>query len=186
MIKNQLRKFVNSKLSVPTVLKQLGIQYSNGGDEYKVLCPFHADKNPSCFINSNKKLFHCFACQKSGDLIYFIAHIKKIPVDSVIEEYSALHEFPKTLKEYEEYIKVIEDPIDPDKQYIDDLQFLLEVKYSVLKIYYDKMKVLEIFSEYEIKYHRLETEIFNIESELECCLANYFEKTHPPKIAACH
>jgi len=182
MVNNQLRKLINSKIDAKLILNKLGLQFKINGEELVTKCQFHVEKTPSCFINAKKNLFHCFACGAAGDLVYFISHVKKIPIDLVISEYSSEVKFPKTLIEYEQYLNIVEGPIDLDKQYISDLQYLLEAKYYLLKMYYDKMKKLEVFSEYEIKYFKLETEIFNLESEIECCRANYFEKTHPPKL----
>lgn len=185
MIKNQLRSLVNSKLNVPTVLKRLDIKYRHdGSDEYKIVCPFHPDKNPSCSVNSKRNLFHCFGCNVAGDLIYLISHVRKVSVDSVIEENVNLASFPKTLNDYEQYMKVTEEPIDPDEEYIKDLEFLIDTSYSLLKMYYDKMKKLPVFSDYEVKYHRLSTNIENLEYELSLCRVELFEKRHPPKITS--
>lgn len=181
---NRLRKLINSKLKVETVLKNLGLKYSNGGEEYKISCPFHEERTPSCFINSKKNMFHCFGCQKAGDLIFLISKVKKTTTEAVLLEYSKLSEFPKTLNDYQQYMALTEEPIDPDEQYIDDLQFLLEAEYSLLKIYYDKMKRLPVFSDYEVKYHNLDTRIMNLEEEIIAYRVALFEKKHPPKILA--
>jgi DNA primase len=181
MIQNQLRKLINSKLDVETVLNNLGIKYSNGGEEYKIKCPFHEDSTPSCFINSAKRLFHCFGCQKSGDLIYLMSHVKKVPIESVIQDYIKLSEFPKSLDDYQTYLAATESNVDPDKEYIDDLQFLIDTAYSLLKIYYEKMSRLPVFSDYEQKYYNLETHITNLEEELVIRRSDFFEKRHPPK-----
>ena len=42
------------------------------GVNHKGLCPFHAEKSPSFNVNSQKQIFHCFGCGKSGDVITFI------------------------------------------------------------------------------------------------------------------
>lgn len=35
-------------------------------------CPFHSERNPSFSVNRKKKVWHCFSCQKSGDVFTFI------------------------------------------------------------------------------------------------------------------
>ncbi len=42
------------------------------GREYVGLCPFHADHNPSMFVNPQKRIFKCWACGAGGDVIRFV------------------------------------------------------------------------------------------------------------------
>ncbi|MCS7192772.1 MAG: DNA primase [Armatimonadetes bacterium] len=46
------------------------------GKNYKALCPFHQDKNPSFFVSPEKGLWHCFGCGSGGDVIDFIQRIE--------------------------------------------------------------------------------------------------------------
>lgn len=39
--------------------------------EEKILCPFHADKNPSLMIDFNENRWFCFGCQEGGDAFKF-------------------------------------------------------------------------------------------------------------------
>ncbi|PXF40603.1 DNA primase [Gracilariopsis chorda] len=42
---------------------------STGPQRYKLVCPFHNDKNPSLHINDDMGTFHCFGCGASGSII---------------------------------------------------------------------------------------------------------------------
>lgn len=44
-----------------------------------VLCPFHADKNPSLKINEEKNLWYCFGCNEGGDIFSFTEKLYNIP-----------------------------------------------------------------------------------------------------------
>jgi len=46
---------------------------SIGEDEFKTLCPFHEDTEPSCSINLDKRVFKCYACGAQGDIFKFLA-----------------------------------------------------------------------------------------------------------------
>ena len=46
------------------------------GSEYKTLCPFHDDKNPSLSVNDEKGLYYCYSCKAGGNLITFIKEFK--------------------------------------------------------------------------------------------------------------
>jgi DNA primase len=39
-------------------------------------CPFHPDKRPSCRIEIDRKLFHCFACEAAGNVLEFVARME--------------------------------------------------------------------------------------------------------------
>lgn len=55
------------------------LDLKNGnGAEYKALCPFHPDSDPSFSINSDTGQFHCFGCQASGDAFQFYGKLKGI------------------------------------------------------------------------------------------------------------
>jgi hypothetical protein len=57
--------------AVPIVrwLKDHGIETIKQGKEYKCLCPFHADKNPSMRINEEKGMWCCDPCGFGGTVI---------------------------------------------------------------------------------------------------------------------
>ncbi|HEV2616446.1 MAG TPA: CHC2 zinc finger domain-containing protein [Candidatus Acidoferrales bacterium] len=42
------------------------------GRQWRALCPFHSERNPSLYIEPEKKLFKCFGCGRAGDLYDFI------------------------------------------------------------------------------------------------------------------
>ncbi len=46
------------------------------GRNYRSLCPFHDDKNPSFYISPEKQIYHCFGCGKSGDVIKFVQEME--------------------------------------------------------------------------------------------------------------
>ena len=41
-------------------------------EEEKIVCPFHDDQRPSCHVNFDDGIFHCFACEASGDAFQFV------------------------------------------------------------------------------------------------------------------
>lgn len=60
-------------------LKQRGVYFNSS-------CPFHADKNPSFFINSQLNIFGCHACKARGDVINFYALTKHIDNATAVRE----------------------------------------------------------------------------------------------------
>ncbi|MCM8804290.1 MAG: DNA primase [Candidatus Omnitrophica bacterium] len=54
------------------------VKLKKSGKNYKALCPFHQEKTPSFFVNSEKQIFHCFGCGIGGNAIKFLMNIEKI------------------------------------------------------------------------------------------------------------
>lgn len=50
------------------------------GDRYSGLCPFpdHQEKTPSFSCSQSKQVYHCFGCQKSGDIFTYLRDRKGI------------------------------------------------------------------------------------------------------------
>ena len=48
------------------------------GRNYIGLCPFHSEKTPSFTVSPEKKIFHCFGCHESGDLIEFVSRLEHL------------------------------------------------------------------------------------------------------------
>lgn len=48
------------------------LYYYNVDIDEKIVCPFHDDNRPSCHLNLEEGLFHCFACEASGDALGFV------------------------------------------------------------------------------------------------------------------
>ena len=44
--------------------------------EYKIVCPFHEDMNPSLIVNLEKGNWYCFGCNKSGNAYDFVEGIE--------------------------------------------------------------------------------------------------------------
>jgi DNA primase len=54
------------------LVRAKGIALKKNGKSQMGLCPFHADKNPSLSINTQKNLWQCFGCGAAGDAIRFV------------------------------------------------------------------------------------------------------------------
>lgn len=48
------------------------VRLRKAGANFLGLCPFHNEKTPSFSVNALKQFYHCFGCNKSGDVIQFL------------------------------------------------------------------------------------------------------------------
>ncbi|HEX2239932.1 MAG TPA: DNA primase [Actinomycetota bacterium] len=56
-----------------------------GAHTFKGLCPFHSEKTPSFSVNTGSNLWHCFGCQRGGNLYQFVQEIENLPFPEAVE-----------------------------------------------------------------------------------------------------
>lgn len=54
------------------------VPLKRAGANFTALCPFHREKTPSFNVNPQKQIFHCFGCNKGGDVFTFIQEYENI------------------------------------------------------------------------------------------------------------
>lgn len=48
------------------------------GTETRIRCLFHDDKRPSCNVNTDKNIYHCWSCEARGNVIDLVAHLESL------------------------------------------------------------------------------------------------------------
>jgi hypothetical protein len=62
------------KISIIQLAKDYGLKVRGN----MAVCPFHNDSNPSLSFNDAKGWFHCFGCDKKGNIIKFTALMERL------------------------------------------------------------------------------------------------------------
>lgn len=76
---------VRNRARIIDVISEI-VVLKRAGKDYKGLCPFHAEKSPSFFVNPDKGIFKCFGCGEGGDVFSFVQKTKRLDfVDAVRE-----------------------------------------------------------------------------------------------------
>jgi DNA primase len=65
-----------------------------GQRRFKALCPFHAEKTPSFYVDGNKQLFYCFGCGVGGDSFKFLMLLEKVEFPEAVRMLAARHGIP--------------------------------------------------------------------------------------------
>jgi DNA primase len=55
------------------------------GRNYWARCPFHQEKTPSFSVSPDKQIFHCFGCQKGGNVFGFVMEYEKLPFPEALK-----------------------------------------------------------------------------------------------------
>lgn len=68
---------VKQKIDLVDYIGQF-VSLSKAGRNFKGLCPFHSEKSPSFMVSAERQIWHCFGCQKGGDVFSFLMEYEKI------------------------------------------------------------------------------------------------------------
>jgi DNA primase len=95
---------IKSRVSVEDVISEY-IQIKPAGVNFRCVCPFHQEKNPSLIISPSKGIWHCFGCGAGGDIFKFVMDYENISKQETLVKLAKkagiqLEELkPKTLEE---------------------------------------------------------------------------------------
>jgi DNA primase len=82
---NTTVKQIKDSLDIVSVIEKY-VTLTKKGKNFAGLCPFHNEKSPSFYVTPEKKIFHCFGCGASGDVITFIMKYEHMTFSEVVTE----------------------------------------------------------------------------------------------------
>lgn len=78
--REEIQKIIDS-VDIVELVKSEGISLEKVGRNYRGLCPFHDDSNPSFYVNQEKKIAHCMSCKGGGNPINFIKTLHNFSIE---------------------------------------------------------------------------------------------------------
>ncbi len=82
---DNLKKKILDNINIVDVVNSY-IPLEKNGQNYKCVCPFHEDTNPSLVVSPQKQIFKCFVCNTGGNAIDFVKDYEKISFNKAQEK----------------------------------------------------------------------------------------------------
>lgn len=76
---------IKQRLDIVEVISEYLPLKPAGSGSFKACCPFHGEKTPSFHVSREKQIWHCFGCNKGGDLISFVMELEGLSFPAALE-----------------------------------------------------------------------------------------------------
>src|SRR6266566_5444387 len=68
---------IREKIDIVSFISEF-IPLKKAGRNFKANCPFHNEKTPSFVVSAERQIWHCFGCQKGGDVYTFLMEYERL------------------------------------------------------------------------------------------------------------
>jgi len=85
MIEKEKIEEVKRQTDIVSVISQY-VPLKRVGKNYRALCPFHTERDPSFYVSPDKGIFYCFGCKRGGNAINFLMEYEKLDFPTAVKQ----------------------------------------------------------------------------------------------------
>ncbi len=85
MISDQILQQIQERLDLVQWVGRY-VTLKKRGQNFLGLCPFHQEKTPSFTVSPHKHMWHCFGCQKGGNIFQFVMQIDNLSFVEAVKQ----------------------------------------------------------------------------------------------------
>lgn len=90
MNNDDLKEEIKNRIKLSEIISKKVTLKKKSENSFIGLCPFHSEKTPSFHVNDDKQFYHCFGCEKHGDIFSFTMEIDNIDFYSSLKYLASL------------------------------------------------------------------------------------------------
>jgi len=108
---------IKQRISVIDLIQSY-IKLDKAGVNFKARCPFHSEKTPSFVVSPSRDIWHCFGCNRGGDIFAFVMEIEGVEFIEalrILAERAGIKlkmEDPRLRNERTRLLEVMKDAVD--------------------------------------------------------------------------
>ena len=83
---DDIKELVRARTDIAELIgESVALEPQRGGREFKGLCPFHDDHNPSFTVSPERQSYKCWSCGEGGDCFSFVMQIEGLGFRETLE-----------------------------------------------------------------------------------------------------
>ena len=119
-------KAIRQQADIVDIISQY-ISLDKKGKDYKGVCPFHDDHDPSMSVSVDKQIFKCFVCGTGGNAFTFVQKMESCSFPEAVYKVATMIGYPLSIQNQTFHERVDENQVlyDALHTYIDFTQYEL-------------------------------------------------------------
>ena len=90
MNNDDLKEEIKNRIKLSEIISKKVILKKKSENSFIGLCPFHSEKTPSFHVHDEKQFYHCFGCEKHGDIFSFTMEFDNLDFYSALKYLASL------------------------------------------------------------------------------------------------